>query len=82
MSAFGLEYYKTRKRRKAVASTLLAEVQRIYLEIFGVDKELEDVRLGSHEIPTAIHPWVERIVLDSADIEPSLVRGFLGSLEQ
>jgi len=77
LSAYTLEGLRQRRRLTAIRHALVAELQRLRTELFHLDDELVDVRLDMDQNPTTIHPWVQRLVADAAEIHPSLVSTFL-----
>lgn len=77
-SALLLEYFKSRKRLRAIARSLDAEVFRLTCELFFTDDEFVHIRFPDETgEPFKVHPWIERVVLDSVEIDPYLVTNFL-----
>jgi hypothetical protein len=72
------DFLSRRRRFKTLASTLRAEVRRIQKELGEPKDVISDVvGFGGGKATPSIHPWVERIVLDTADLNTELVARFL-----
>lgn len=77
-SALLIEHLKSRKRLRAIARSLDAEVFRLTTELFFTDDEFVHIRFPDEAgAPFKVHPWIERVVLDSVEIDPHLVTNFL-----
>jgi hypothetical protein len=78
LSARLQDFLSRRRRFKALASTLRAEVRRIQKELGEPKDVIEDwVGFGGGKSTPSIHPWVERVVLDTAELNSELVARFL-----
>ena len=78
LSARLQDFLSRRRRFKALASTLRAEVSRIQKELGEPNDVIDDwVGLGGGKSTPIIHPWVERVVLDTAELNSELVARFL-----
>jgi hypothetical protein len=78
LSARLQDFLVRRRRFKALASTLRAEVLRIQKELGEPRDVIEDwVGIGGGKATPNIHPWIERVVLDTADLNSELVGRFL-----
>lgn len=78
LSARLQDFLVRRRRFKALASTLRAEVDRIQKELGEPHDVIEDwVGIGGGKGTPKIHPWVERVVLDTAELNSELVARFL-----
>ena len=67
-----------RRRFRAVAGTLLAELHRIRREIGEPEIIVHDFEgFGGARDTPAIHPWVEKIITEASDLNVEIVGGFL-----
>lgn len=72
------DFLSRRRRFKALGSTLRAEVSRIQKELGEPNDVIDDwVGIGGGKSTPSIHPWVERVVLDTAELNAELVARFL-----
>ena len=67
-----------RRRFRAVAGTLLAELHRIRRELGRPEDVVADFQgFGGAKDTPAIHPWVEKIVTEASDLNVEVVASFM-----
>ena len=72
------DYLRKRQRTRALAGTLASEVARIRSELGKpADKYTETHAFGLVPVIPLVHRWLERVVIEAADLTPFLVRDFL-----
>jgi hypothetical protein len=75
-SALLQERLRRRTRFRSVAAALHVEACRIEDELRAMASDAEDY-LGVATVTPAVHRWLERTVVDSAEMDPGLVAEFL-----
>jgi len=72
------DYLSRRRRFKALAGALLAEVSRVGAELGQPEPVIRDYDIaGVSPTTPEIHPWIHRIVIDAAELNPAIVYHFL-----
>ncbi|MFL5576650.1 MAG: hypothetical protein ACJ79S_11845 [Gemmatimonadaceae bacterium] len=73
------EQLKRAERRRTVAGALSAEAARIRgaLGAPGDHRVPDPIFYGLTIEPPQIHPWLERVIVDGAEISPEVVGGFM-----
>lgn len=77
-AALALEHIRNRRRLKAVARVLFAEVERIRQELGKRQQSFVAASFYgvTFAIP-AVHPWVHKAIAEGAEIDAKIVAGFL-----
>lgn len=79
-----VEYLKDEKRKGEIAKALKAEVMRLQALLGPPRVDDDAVMLIANEDVPVLHPWMERVVIRAADVDPDLVLAFIqlqGELE-
>lgn len=72
------EWIRAYRRRETVRRALLVEVQRIREELGGGRGVVPDETDGSIWSSTpSVHPWMHSVIVEAADISPTIVAAFL-----
>jgi len=70
------ERLRARRRFGAVAAALNVERQRIVDELQALRSDSEDYA-GVRLQPPSVHRWLEKVIVDSSELDPRLVAEFL-----
>src|SRR5713101_1202330 len=77
LSALVLDRRRNTRRLRALATALLEEVRRIRGELGNVGG-FSDIQIaGAVSVAPEVHPWVERLMGDVAEIDPEAFAQFL-----
>jgi hypothetical protein len=74
LSARLQDYLRRREKTRALSGALAAEVTRIRSQLGALEDEYKEAHLFglAPDIPS-VHRWLERVIIDAADLTPTLV---------
>lgn len=72
------DYLRRRRRRRALAWTFMADIERIREQLGKPADKYTELRLGNtvKALPS-IHSWIQGLVVESSDIAPELVGEYM-----